>query len=237
MFSFHSYMPTVLSIFDVMECMNCLQKELAGSSLQNLQAFNWTYFIITRNVAMKMGTGYFRNDSLLEKIDTVFASYYFNALYNYVLAKTIAPSWQKMFDHCCRHDSFQFLHMALGVNAHVNNDLGLALFDTVQNPDLIVTDYWKVNQIIDDSISEVFHSLTEESVLVNKIKNRTTIVYATLLKWLIRNWRENAWNNFLQMRMQTTTEQYIEQQAEKIADNVSELSSLAKLYKVHAVFI
>lgn len=69
--------------------MEELDKELKGTNLQNLIAFNNTYLIITKAVNNVNKKGHFQFPKLMEKLDIRFAYYYFDALKGYIDDKNI----------------------------------------------------------------------------------------------------------------------------------------------------
>jgi hypothetical protein len=209
--------------------MLVLEKELKNTEMQNLVAFNHTYLIITRNVAEKLGKNYFNNDELMEKFDIHFSRYYFDALYNYVHEEACPPSWKILFNLCKKDNLYQFMYMALGVNAHVNNDLGLTIFDIVKD-DSYKKDYDKVNIIIKKSIKEVVNFLEEKSRPLNSAKNSFQPVYSYFLYKIIQKWRHNAWENYTMLKAQSVRKTDIEKKAEKTAGKLTKIRSYLQFY-------
>lgn len=215
-FLYKSFTHTFRTIDDVMTQMRMLDEELVNTELQNLIAFNHTYLIITETVSSRFGHHYFSDDALMQQLDINFAQYYFNPLKDYVAGKTIPQAWQILFDACKNNNLYQAIYMGMGVNAHVNNDLGQSLFDVVDDEGY-ESDFNKVNKLIDLSIPKVIHSLKERSRLSNTTKNIALPLYTFILRKMIRRWRQNAWNNFIGLKQARLTPQMIEGNAEKIA--------------------
>lgn len=202
--------------------MLALQEELTGTDLENLKAFNYTYYIITKNVAGKFGQDYFKHESLMEEFDINFAYYYFNALGDYMTGKKMAPAWKICFDFCRQDKSFQINYMALGVNAHVNNDLALSLHDIIKTEGF-KEDFDKVNQVIAESLSEVIAALEEKNPAFNKLKNQFQGQYAVILNGIICRWRAQAWNNYLNLRKKEVVVEQIETKASQMANNLKKI--------------
>ena len=212
LFSYSSYQKVIDSIDGIIAHMINLEKELENTDLHNLRAFNHTYLIITKAVAAKLNTGYFQDDLQMEQLDINFAYYYFNALYNYIHKKSVPPSWKLLFDACKQGNKYQFIYMALGVNAHVNNDLGQSLNDVIKNIKYR-EDFDKVNQIIHNNTKEVVEWLDEKSSIIDHLKNIFQPLYAFVLDFIIRKWRDYAWKNFLELQGHKITKDQIEQNA------------------------
>lgn len=220
------------SIHQVRDHMYSLTEALRGTDLENLCAFNQTYWIITKNVAGQLGSGYFRDDAKMEELDIHFAGYYFNALKGYLGNRTVAPAWQTLFETCRENTTYQFIYMALGVNAHVNNDLPFTLRD-LHEP--VEEDFLAVNGIISRSLAEVVTGLQEESPLLNAAQNSFTGLYGFFLERVITNWRENAWRSFRQLQAGTIGPQEIENSALEIAGKLRGVRSMADIPRLFQI--
>ena len=195
--------------------MKQLETELTSTDMQNIIAFNHTYLIITEAVADQLNKEFFNDDLLMEKFDIQFARYYFNALKNYVDNKTTPPAWKILFDLSKQNKTYQFIYMALGVNAHVNNDLGQSLYDII-SVESYKKDFDKVNKVIQQKIPLVVSSLKEDNIFVNTSKNLLQPLYAFILYLLIKAWRKNAWNTYISLKNENLSKGDIEEHARKI---------------------
>jgi hypothetical protein len=210
------------TIHDVIHQMEKIDQGLTNIELNNLKAFNTTYLIITKAVASRIGTGYFENDAEMQQFDIIFARYYFNALNGYTEKLDIAPSWKMLFDACMKNNLLQIQYMALGVNAHVNNDLAFSLYDMKNNN---YKDYLKINDVISKCLPDVLQSLHEKNKMLEVAKNKLAPIYSLFLAFLIKNWRGNAWKNHLLLKENLRNAIRIKARAAKIADSLCILSS------------
>jgi len=215
-FLFRSRLTHIRTVEDVIHQMTTLDEELTHSALHNLKPFNLTYKIITTGVKELFGTGYFQDDELMQALDVRFADYFFSPLYAYVNGHPLPPAWKTLFDLCPHNSVFQAIYMGMGVNAHVNNDLGQALNDVIYSPNYL-TDFLKVNTIIRNKTHEVVSSLNEKGLIVNKVKNGALPIYSALLQHTIEMWRTRAWNIFLKLQTRTISIQEVEKQAQQTA--------------------
>jgi hypothetical protein len=124
--------------------------------------------------------------------------------------------------------------MALGVNAHVNNDLPFSLSDAEVTANFS-SDYFKVNELISGSIDEVITSLQEDSTLLNVTENTLTDVYSFLLNTLIQRWRKHAWENCFKLQNNQITAAEISQQAYTVALKLKDVKQLIELPKLFAI--
>ena len=216
---------------DVVAILKTLDHKLQHTKLQNLVAFNHTYLIITRNVYEKIEKSYFYNDTLMEKIDVNFGNYYFRALNNYLNNNNCPPAWKILFESCVGDNKFQFIYMALGVNAHVNNDLPQTLAGVMQGS-RFRHDFLLINDIIKHSLHEVVRSLREKNLLINATKNVFEKLYAYYLNNLISKWRKEAWSSYLKLIENKINIQAIESQAKKKAEILVGINSLLDIPKI-----
>jgi hypothetical protein len=202
--------------------MRELQNELGGTDLANLQFFNITYLIITQSVYAKSKTHFFENEIIMKDLDINFAKYYFDALKDYADGKKTTPAWQVFFDFCKQNTSIPLIYLALGVNAHVNNDLGFSLFDVVNDTDF-TSDFNKVNPVISASLDTVV-----SEVGLPKF-------YIPFMKLLIIYWRTKAWNNYGGLKQKTRTTREIEIKAQKIAVSLAKINSVKDFYHLNKI--
>lgn len=165
-FTYSFYTTQFTTIQEVIAHMQQLNQSLQHSNLHNLRVFNTTYLLITQAVYTKFGQQYFDDDKRMAQFDILFAQYYFDALYNFANNQPCAPAWQLLFTQCQKNKLMQWQYLALGVNAHVNNDLPLTLHD-FQPEHTYLHDFQKINQLIYQCIPEVVHSFQEQNYIIN----------------------------------------------------------------------
>ena len=121
-------------------------------------SFNSLYFTITDRVAQSLGGAGVRDKEFLELLDVEFAKRYFTALRLWGDDDTATPdAWEVLFRRAQDLDLSKLAAAMLGVNAHINHDLSLALIGTwadlgAPTDDLIHPDYLLVNQIFYEEI-------------------------------------------------------------------------------------
>lgn len=220
---YSSYKKKFKTVPEVMDHMKELHYELWGTALSNLQFFNITYFIITKNVFAKIKEGYFTDAITMQKLDLNFATYYFDALKSYVDGKKTTPAWHITFDFCKKNTSIPLIYLALGINAHVNNDLSFSLFATIKNPHF-KQDFERVNKIIADSLDEVIKAVHLQTF------------YRPFMNILIRGWRREAWNNYRGLKNQTKTRLEIMNNAYISALHLTKINSAKDFYYLLRIF-
>lgn len=221
-------------VADVIEFMEALDEKLINSNFKNIGAFNSTYLIITKAVNTKVHDGFFNYPQIMERVDVIFSKYYFSAFDNYIRGKSVPIPWRTLFEISKINKHYKFIYMAMGVNAHVNNDLSQSLRDAKVN-EKFYEDYQKVNGIIKQSIDVVIHSFDENNKVINELENKTQRIYSTILTSIIHNWREHAWNDFIKLKQSEINVKEIEEKSGYIAKKLSEIEALHNVTKINKI--
>ena len=166
--------------------------QLMDNKQLNLIPFHDTYFLITRSVLSKLGTGFFENDDNMTSFVLSFAKFYFDALNQYFKGESVSSAWQFMFNQCERNHLPRFVYLLLGVHAHINQDLSLC----VRALDFGVAfrnDYLAINQIIKGKLAEAIAQLNEKSNLLKRILQNGLFIYQMPMHQIIVLCRNLAW--------------------------------------------
>jgi len=121
-------------------------------------AFNSLYFTITDRVAQSLRSAEVRDRDFLELLDVEFAKRYFTALRLWGDEDKATPdAWEVLFRRAQDHGVSKLAAAMLGVNAHINHDLALALVSTWEqlgppDPDEMHPDYLLINKIFFEEI-------------------------------------------------------------------------------------
>lgn len=183
------------SIEYVLQALINLDAALVDGGWPGLRNFNQAYLIITRNVLADARRGGFDNPTFLTTFDTCFAGYYFRALRNYIHGEQTPAAWFVAFDRAQSGKISSLKAMALGVNAHVNNDIAQVLME-LDASHKQYGDYKRVNDVIHHSIYEVFDSLDADQKWLNSRYQKLRPLYRVVLHILIRAWRAHAWQTY-----------------------------------------
>jgi hypothetical protein len=124
--------------------------EWAKEQQSPLGYFAAVYLKMTLAVRDGIDNGLFENGSRMEQLDLRFAGRYFEAFDAWQAGQPCTQSWQAAFESA-RQEQFTVLqHILLGINAHINLDLGIAAAQT-RSGDAIFglrKDFDKINDII-----------------------------------------------------------------------------------------
>jgi hypothetical protein len=167
--------------------------QLMDNKQLNLIPFHDTYFLITKSVFSKLGTGFFENDENMTSFVLSFAKFYFDALNQYFKGESVSAAWQFMFNQCEKNHLPRFVYLLLGVHAHINQDLSLC----VRALDFGVTfknDYLAINHIIKGKLAEAIAQLDEKSIFLKRILENGLSLYQMPMHQIIVLCRNLAWD-------------------------------------------
>lgn len=210
------------TIEDVQIALEKLSHDLAADKLYSVTSFNHTYLVITRKVRTSARKSAFQYPEFLSQFDTAFANYYFNALERFISDKPIASAWNEAFVKANSKKVSNFVAMALGVNAHVNNDIALVLRDCNAQTKHY-DDYVQINSIIISALNEIIDSLPNDKYYYGPKNKFFRPIYKYFMKLLIVRWRKQAWVNYIKLRNNIDYENEIEARAGSLARLLSKL--------------
>jgi hypothetical protein len=123
------------------------------------------YRTVTEAVKDELEAGSFDDAARMERLDTLFADRYLDAIEARRAGTTATASWQLTFDAAGRWRPLVLQHLLVGVNAHINLDLGIAAARCVPSDELpaLRADYDRINAILATMIDGFHEALREVS--------------------------------------------------------------------------
>lgn len=106
---------------------------------------------------------YFDDGERMARLDVIFANRYLDAFYAFRRGGRLTAAWQAAFDSAGQWRPIVLQHLLLGINAHINLDLGIAAAAIAPGEALpeLRDDFNRINQILADLVAEVQASLTQ----------------------------------------------------------------------------
>ena len=168
------------------------------------------YRMMTGSMLHAAPAGAFSDQAWVERLLRHFAAYYFDALRQYDQSPAAAPPvWREAHDAARDRQINPLQKLLLGVNAHINYDLVLALHDVLQ-PEWATldettrrtrhADHRRVNRIIGQTVDavqdEILTPLMPGLGWVDKLLGSLD---ERLLSSLISGWREDVWDHARQL--------------------------------------
>jgi hypothetical protein len=168
----------------------------AATSVQSrLGYFAVLYRSMTVAVRAGIRNGRFKDPQLMDRLDVTFANRYFSALWAHVADEETPRSWHLAFEATSSPRPTIIQHLLLGVNAHINYDLGLAAAATVPSESLPILrpDFEEINSVIATVHQEVQRKIDAVSPfqrLIDLVGARTENV---IIEFSMDVAREAAW--------------------------------------------
>jgi hypothetical protein len=152
------------------------------------------YYKVTANVKEGIAKGQFQNGPLMEQFDVIFASRYLDALNAWKNKQPLSASWQVAFEALNNSSLLVLQHLLLGMNAHINLDLGIAAV-TVSGGQLdnVQKDFDAINTIISSLTYQVLNDIDRVSPLLSLLGLHSDNQTSILIQFSIDNARDGAW--------------------------------------------
>lgn len=168
------------------------------------------YSMMTANMLQAIVEGQFRDREWVDMLLHRFADYYFDALRMYEEQNEfVPPVWKQVHDASKECHLHVLQHLLLGINAHINYDLVLAIYDAMVpdwkalSPEARqwrMEDHNTVNRIIGSTIDAVQDEVVEREAPFMKIVDQLMgRVDEWLLSELISSWRTEVWKESCRM--------------------------------------
>lgn len=110
---------------------------------------------VTLRARSALAAGAFEQPQAAERLVVLFAGRYFEALAAHLRAAPVTRAWQVAFDAAGRWRPTVSQHLLLGINAHINLDLGIAAARTLDEYPLPRADFDRVNDLLLLMVDEV----------------------------------------------------------------------------------
>jgi hypothetical protein len=138
---------------------------LSGSTLG---FFALLYLRVTRAVRDGIQLGRFENGPRMEKLDVLFANRYLEAFDQYSSGQPCTYSWKRAFDNAGNDRLIVLQHLFLGMNAHINLDLGISAAETAPGEAIaeLERDFTEINQLLNEQVDAVQEKLGALSPLI-----------------------------------------------------------------------
>jgi hypothetical protein len=173
-----------------------LQSVIAESIQTNSRMgyFAALYYKVTASVKEGIAKGQFQNGPLMEQFDVVFASRYLDALNAWKNKQPLSASWLVAFEATNNSALLVLQHLLLGMNAHINLDLGIAAVAVSGGQlDNVQKDFDAINTIISSLTYQVLNDIDRVSPLLSLLGLHSDNQTSILIQFSIDNARDGAW--------------------------------------------
>ncbi|MFB6456280.1 DUF5995 family protein [Chitinophaga sp. Hz27] len=152
------------------------------------------YYKVTLKVKEGIAAGQFGDGQNIARLDIQFANRYFNAYDQWQKGAPVTKSWEMAFTATKQRSYLILQHLLLGMNAHINLDLGIATCEIADgNLDNIRTDYNNINLILSSLTYGVISQLNLLSPFMSILGFRGSKSNSMLVQFSLGNARDGSW--------------------------------------------
>jgi len=203
-------------VIDFLEIIiqECIENE------SSLGYFAALYQKVTKRVKERIGTGYFDDDKRMEQLDVQFANRYLEAYSQLKLQQLPTRSWMVTFEAAENKNLIVLQHLLLGMNAHINLDLGIAAAEVAQNNMLdLKDDFNKINELLGKLLDEVQRDLVQIWPFLRYLLSLAKNLDNILVNFSMEMARKGAWTFALELaHCKEDKKEAIDLRDQKIAD-------------------
>jgi hypothetical protein len=159
------------------------------------------YCKVTEKVREGINQGDFENGPRMEKLDVVFANRYIKAYFTYKKNEHPSSCWEVAFKDSDKYWLIVLQHLLLGMNAHINLDLGIAAAQVCPNEEInnLEDDFNKINEILASLVGNVETALSDIWPTLKWILKKTQKIDTFLINFSMNTARNGAWQFALKL--------------------------------------
>ncbi|MEN2401031.1 DUF5995 family protein [Flavobacterium sp. MC2016-06] len=200
--------------------------------------FTMLYREVTVRIKGGIADGSFQNGERMEKLDVIFANRYIKAYYQYKAKEKPSECWEFSFQQAETFWPIVLQHLLLGMNAHINLDLGVAAAEvsTKENIADLKADFDKINFILSSLVGGVETCLIKIWPTLTFLLKLTGKLDTFFIDFSMQTARDGAWkfaNEFVVLP-ENQTEACIQERDKKITEIARLVSNPG--YYVSAIF-
>jgi len=191
------------------------------------------YRQVTRRIEKGISNHEFEDNPRMERLDVFFAMRFIEAYDLWNSGKNPSKSWLIAFEASKSNSYLVLQHLFLGINAHINLDLGIAASETMEGQALvgIQRDFNKINSILSELVDGVKSSIATISPifgwLIPLAKGKDEI----FLNFSIELARDGAWKYAGEYHLDSNKEFQIQNRDKNISKLAEKLINPGKLLK------
>ncbi|WP_176560053.1 DUF5995 family protein [Brevibacillus dissolubilis] len=182
------------------------------SEKSRLGYFAALYRRVTVQVKEGISKGQFQDGPRMERLDVIFANRYLTALDAYLNGKPCSKSWLVAFRAAEQKQQIILQHLLLGMNAHINLDLGIAAAETCPGDQIesLHDDFMAINTILASLVDEVESEINELSPWINLLDHISPKASDAIVNFSMQKARDFAWDFALKLAPADASGQHAE---------------------------
>ncbi len=200
-------MNEITTIDEVLSALDQIVQE-SKEQYSPLGYFAALYKKVTQKVKDGIDDGFFDDAPRMESLDVIFANRYISAYRAYQEHELVTLSWMQAFQLSKKYCPIVLQHLLIGMNAHINLDLGIAAAKVMEGKDIqsLKDDFDKINDILSSLVADVEQDLSEIWPTLKKILQWTGHIDDFLIDFSMQLARDGAWG-FAKILSRTPEEQ------------------------------
>jgi len=154
------------------------------------------YRQVTRDVQASVAAGRFDDPARMERLDVRFAARYLSAVEDYRRGRPTTASWEVALRAAGEWWPTVLQHLLLGMNAHINLDLGIAAAEVAPGSALagLQADFARINAILAARVDGVEDALAHIWPLLRWLDLGAGAADEAVVNFSIRRARDHAWD-------------------------------------------
>ncbi|MEZ4449534.1 MAG: DUF5995 family protein [Nannocystaceae bacterium] len=157
--------------------------------------FARVYLAVTREIGRAVEAGEFVDPDLVARLDVVFAGRYLDAVDAHYLGRPHSRAWRLALETDQRHALMVLQHVLLGINAHINLDLGIASATVAPGPAIerLRVDFDRVNEILGRLVDRVEGAIGRSAPLLALADRLAGGLDERMILFSVKAARRSAW--------------------------------------------
>lgn len=184
----------------------------AKAEQSRLGYFAALYRKVTVQVKEGIQNGMFEDGARMEVLDVTFANRYLTALNSFLQGKPASKSWMVAFESAESHKPIIMQHLLLGMNAHINLDLGIAAAQTCPGNRIgsLEGDFMKINTILSSLVDDVREEIDQLSPWIDLLDNISPTTSDAIVNFSMEKARDFAWHFAQELAPLSASDQEVE---------------------------
>ncbi|KAJ3296968.1 hypothetical protein HK104_001013 [Borealophlyctis nickersoniae] len=177
--------------------------------------FALLYYQMTLQLRDGIAGNYFDDNNLMSTFTVHFARKYLNAYDGYYKGTggDVPPTWRTAFEYADAGMSSTMSNLLEGMNAHINYDLGMTVYELSYGIPANKKDYDRINDLLAKAAGPATEAIAAKYDWTQQPTAANTITDPLILNTLF-GWRENAWNfGVSMMEAQSDAEREVKRKA------------------------
>ena len=199
---------------------------LARTEQSRLGFFATLYRNVTIKVKQGIASGVFEDGARMEKLDVTFANRYLSALASYRANQNTSRCWFVAFEAANRWPPIILQQLLIGMNAHINFDLGIAAQAVAPGSELpsLQTDFNRINDILAGMVIKVRSDVEEVSPWIKLLDRYASQSEDRLINFSLGKARASSW--LVANMINSTPTEHLGRELEILDEGVAKLGAL-----------